>query len=394
LALLPGKLTPQLQGWLVRLGAWLPFARAADLLADLTQVRISAATARRASEAAGAAYVAHQTHDAAQLLHADPEPPVAPDRLVVSVDGAMVPLVGGTWTEVKTVAIGEPTPADDEGVHVGALSYFSRLADADTFGHLALSEVHRRGVLAAAAVAAVTDGAEWIQGFVELHCPDALRILDFAHAAQRLAEIGHAVWGDGSAQAQQWTQHQCHALKHDGPRRVLADVLLQQGATPSDDVVTTNLAYLTKRVGQVQYPQFTAQGWPIGSGMVESANKLVVEARLKGSGMHWARDNVNAMLALRNVVCNNRWAEGWAQIQARRRPRVGVRRQARQQRARAVADAAHHALLQAAMPARVGTLAPQVEGGPVRPGAAHPWRRAFQPHLRDHRPPQSRPTKL
>ena len=31
LALLPGKLTPQLQGWLTRLGAWLPFARAADL---------------------------------------------------------------------------------------------------------------------------------------------------------------------------------------------------------------------------------------------------------------------------------------------------------------------------------------------------------------------------
>ena len=71
-ALLPGKLTPQLQGWLVRLGAWLPFQRAADLLADLTQVRVSEATARRATLAAGAGYVAHQTHDAAQLLHADP----------------------------------------------------------------------------------------------------------------------------------------------------------------------------------------------------------------------------------------------------------------------------------------------------------------------------------
>ena len=128
--------------------------------------------------------------------------------------------------------------------------------------------------------------------------------------------------------------------------------------------------------------------------MVESANKLVVEARLKGSGMHWARDNVNAMLAVRNVVCNDRWAEGWAQMQARRRARVGARRQARQQRAQAAAAAAHHARLRGAMAARIGTLAPEVEGGPVRPGAAHPWRRAFQPHLRDHRPPQSRPTKL
>ena len=29
----------------------------------------------------------------------------------------------------------------------------------------------------------------------------------------------------------------------------------------------------------MQYSQFREQGWPIGSGMVESANKNVVEAR-------------------------------------------------------------------------------------------------------------------
>ena len=61
----------------------------------------------------------------------------------------------------------------------------------------------------------------------------------------------------------------------------------------------------------MQYPRFQQQGWPIGSGMVESANKNVVEARLKGTGMHWERRNVNPMLALRNAVCNARWQEMW-----------------------------------------------------------------------------------
>ena len=61
----------------------------------------------------------------------------------------------------------------------------------------------------------------------------------------------------------------------------------------------------------MQYPRFRQQGWPIGSGMVESANKNVVEARLKGAGMHWERKNVNPMLALRNAVCNARWQEMW-----------------------------------------------------------------------------------
>ena len=58
-------------------------------------------------------------------------------------------------------------------------------------------------------------------------------------------------------------------------------------------------------------PTFQAAGWPIGSGSVESANKVVVEARLKGAGMHWERDNVNPMLVLRNAVCNGRWDETW-----------------------------------------------------------------------------------
>ena len=61
----------------------------------------------------------------------------------------------------------------------------------------------------------------------------------------------------------------------------------------------------------MHYPQFRQQGWPLGSGMGESANKNVVEARLKGTGMHWERTHVNPMLALRNAVCNDRWREMW-----------------------------------------------------------------------------------
>jgi hypothetical protein len=61
--------------------------------------------------------------------------------------------------------------------------------------------------------------------------------------------------------------------------------------------------------------------------MLESANKLVVEARLKGAGMHWSRASVNPLLALRNAVCNDRWAEAWQQSVAQIR-RVGMCRRA------------------------------------------------------------------
>jgi len=54
--------------------------------------------------------------------------------------------------------------------------------------------------------------------------------------------------------------------------------------------VYEHLDYLKKREALMQYPEFQNSGWPIGSGMVESANKNVVEARLKGTGMHSASD--------------------------------------------------------------------------------------------------------
>lgn len=77
--------------------------------------------------------------------------------------------------------------------------------------------------------------------------------------------------------------------------------------------VQEHLDSLRKREMLMQYPQFHSLGWPIGSGMVENANKNVVEARLKGAGMHWERNHVNPMLALRNAVCNDRWREMWQQ---------------------------------------------------------------------------------
>ncbi len=120
-----------------------------------------------------------------------------------------------------------------------------------------------------------------------------------------------------------------HVLKHRGPRPLLrmadrlgSDLVQQQG-------VQEHLDYLRKREALMQYPVVRQQGWPIGSGMVESANKNVVEARLKGPGMHWERGNVNPMLALRNAVCNDRWREMWRAALQQHRQHQALHRSAR-----------------------------------------------------------------
>jgi hypothetical protein len=308
----------------------MPFEEAAKLFEEFMVIGVSKSLSQRYTEEAGAAYVDLQTEEVKRLERDMPAAPAGVDKLQMSADGAMVPLVHGQWAEVRTVVIGEVQPKVEERgewvVHTRNLSYFSRKVTAEEFTRLALVEIQRRGVENAKEVGAVMDGSDWLQGFTDYHRPDALRILDFPHAGEHISPIGEFLWGAGTTEMKQWVGEQLHQLKHEGPAGLLAELRNLQKEHPDEKTVSGNLAYLEKREKQMQYPQFQAQGWPIGSGIVESGNKLVVEVRLKGSGMHWADANVNPMLSLRNILCSDRWKEEWPKIE------VWLLQQASQQR--------------------------------------------------------------
>jgi hypothetical protein len=414
LGLLPGALTPSLHESAVRLGAWVPFPQATPLLAHFTHTEVSEPTLRRQTEQAGAAYVAVQTAAVERVEREAPAPPAGPPLQQLSVDGAMVPLVGkGVWAEVKTLAIGTVQPPVLEGgqpaVHTTELSYFSRLADHATFTRLATVETQRRGVATAGRVVAVNDGALWVQDFVDYHRPDAVRVLDWGHAAEYLGAVARACFGADTTTAERWLAAQLRELLEGDPDVVLGklrglrdELALTAGNAATQaklEAVTTSLHYLEQRRDQIRYADFRAAGYPIGSGSVESAHTVVVEARLKGAGMHWARAHVDPMLALRNAVCNDRWAEAWGQIAAELRRQAAAQARARRQARRAARVAAAVPTPAPAPAALVGPrsvpppsasgapaparparapAAPAREAAPHRPAASHPWRRYGQ----------------
>ncbi len=200
MALAPGHLTPYLRERVVRLATWMSFVRAGREMAHFTGVTVSGTTVRRLTERAGAADVAVQTAAVTLLERALPAPPEGPAVQYLSVDGAMVPLVGGVWAEVRTLALGEvvvreiQTRRDRERtVHAQDLSYVSRLTDHETFARLAMVETQRRGTETAGVVCAVVDGAPWIQDFIDWHHPNAVRILDWPHALGYVARVSAAV---------------------------------------------------------------------------------------------------------------------------------------------------------------------------------------------------------
>jgi len=403
LELEPGGLTPNLAEDMVLLGSWMPFAAAAKLIKHFRKVVVSEATVRRATEKSGETYVEIQTAQVERLEKEMPEAAQGPDLQQLSVDGAMVPLLHKEWAEVKTLAIGTIGGPVLEGgewaVHAKEMSYFSRLSEHQSFARLATVETHRRGTERAGKVCAVVDGAEWLQKFIDLHRPDAVRILDWCHAAEYLAKAGQAALGTGTAAASEWLGVQLHQLKHGDPGQVLSSLreLIEEleatgrADTEAFQTLKGSLQYLEKRQEQIRYAEFQAMGYPIGSGAVESANKLVVEARLKGSGMHWAREHVNPMVALRTMICSGRWEEAWPQITRRRREQTRKCAAARAgQPSSEHNPLASNALVQGnptpaltrptkMTPTNAEPELPQPRKTPTdrprRPAANHPWRR-------------------
>jgi hypothetical protein len=391
LALPAGSLSPRLAESVVLLGTLIPFEQVPTTLAFFSRVALDEDTARRRTEAAGMALVRVENAEAERIERDCPPAPSGPALQQLSADGAMVSLLHGEWAEVKTLVIGtvgERVEQDGSRVaHTEQLSYFSRLTDARTFTRLAVGEIHRRGTERAAGVCAVMDGAEWLQGLVDEHRPDAVRILDFGHAAEHLGNAARAVFGVGTAAASEWLGEQLHELKHGDPDQVLAAlraVPVESATRPEEAAASRDdeMSYLEKRRQHIAYAEFLERGYPIGSGIVESANKLVVEARLKGSGMHWSRPNVDPMLALRTALRSGRWAQAWQQVTQELQRERGLR-QSERRKARHPVEPEEPAA--APVPSRPKTPKPKrlpaiplepkglMKNG--RPTANHPWSR-------------------
>ncbi len=334
---------PRVEEGMARLGTWMPFRAAKRELAFFLGVEVAEATVRQLTEQAGAAQVQMQAEEVEALLEERPKSPVGPTVQLLSLDGALIQMVNGEWKEVKTLAVGvvglaKTKPGEEEQVQTTALSYFSRMSEAQSFQQQALGEVYRRGVEKAETVCAGSSGAEWIQKWVDYHRSTAVRILDFAHAMEYVSKGGQAAFEhlplspEDQARPmpeqakrkqecfEQWLKQQGHELKTGEADGVLAELerlraVMQEA--PHLGVVETldgSLHYLRERREMMRYASFRAQGYPIGSGSVESANKLVVQSRMKQAGMRWEPRHVNPVLAMRNLACNERWREGWADI--------------------------------------------------------------------------------
>ncbi len=310
---------------MTRLSSRMTYGEAQEELGLLWKVEISKSGLQHVTMRHGQVADTLVTEKVTELEATAPTPTAQPEQMVMCTDGAMVQLTSGQWREVKTVTFGEFGPHWDAKqrkvvTQTDQISYFSRVETAEEFSRSALVEWHRRGGENAHTVVAVQDGALWIQSFIDYHCPQATRVIDFAHAQEYVATVGRAIHGEGTDAFRQWYVRMSKQLGHQPPHRTLNELQLlqrQYAEHPEIETIESAIRYLEKRLPMIDYPHFRRRQIPIGSGNVESGHKVVMQKRMKQAGMRWTEANLNPMLALRVALCNQTWKTSWQEIVAR-----------------------------------------------------------------------------
>jgi hypothetical protein len=180
-------------------------------------------------------------------------------------------------------------------------------------GQQAKAAAQTLGGNSARPVVIIADGAEWIKKEQGRHFPQATCMLDWAHLWREIRGAIYAAARDKPLSASErdyqvlvhrsWLWHGNVDQAVQGLRR-LATGLPAEALGPLKEAISY-LEHQRSWIGS--YELCKAQGYPVGSGMIERAVALVINRRMKKRGMRWKRVNGTAVVALRTDLLNEDW---------------------------------------------------------------------------------------
>ncbi len=256
-------------------------------------------------------------------LREQEEMPAEAVSLLVSLDGVMMRMnaetADGKATDAgwREASCGVVALVDAEGNTLES-RYVGRLPEAGKTSlksQLMAEAFHWLDLNPDLKLAAVADGAKDNWPFLDSLCPD-VTLLDFWHAAQHLSAAVDAAFGTDTASGTGWFEKWRHVLRHDprGAGKVIDAMrhLLRKGTGAED--IRKELAYFRSNRRRMNYADAAAAGFAIGSGAVESANRVLVTARMKRSGQSWGRDGGQGVLTFRSLLKSGRFDRAWAAV--------------------------------------------------------------------------------
>jgi len=303
------------------------FEKGADLLQEMAGIRLSESTVERTSEDAGrrlaedvqagrtfgprVVWPWHKDYQGRRCAY------IELDATGVRQQGE-----GGQSAEGRMAYVGmvcNPTPEwpwpDEKRLPMQA-RYVAGLYPLAEVGPLLRKPAGQVGMDQADCWLGLTDGGNGLEDRLEENFP-LVRVvmLDFFHPAEKLTGLARLLFPKEEERAEEQARQWCRLLKEEGGALLAA--VLRTGDWPPRaglaEAVAEVAGYLERQAHRMEYPEYLAEGWCIGSGAVESACKTVVGQRLKLAGMRWGEDGADALCHLRALYRSEKgqWEAFW-----------------------------------------------------------------------------------
>jgi len=311
----PGKVTAGLAHLIALSGIHKAFEDGRKWLKEFLLFEVSENTVRAETQKMGELQrqtdteLVKETQDESGLQKRERSQPPAPNILYGSIDAAKVrieprdekekavenretwrDLKAGCWYEGEFVphrqrSVRQKDKAQREGVVLRAKNqqYFCDIERAEEFGKLLWATGCAVGADRARILVFICDGAVWIWNLIDHYFPNAIHIVDWYHAVDRLKRIAEEAFSN-LEERQAWLEKNTEDLWQGSVEAVIeACQLLER----KSNLAKQSLLYYGNNMERMRYAHFRAAGYLIGSGVIESGCKQIVTQRLKLPGAQW-----------------------------------------------------------------------------------------------------------
>ena len=173
---------------------------------------------------------------------------------------------------------------------------------------------------------ALTDGAEALQDKMRAALPDYTLVLDIIHAVEYLWDAANALLGERHPERTAWVRGHLLALLRGQTDQVITALTAaadEPTRSPTQQqAIAATIRYYRRNAPYMHYDQYLERGWPIGTGVIESACGHLVKDRMEQAGMRWTKDGAHAILDLRAVRLTDDWDAYWAFHRQRQHQRL------------------------------------------------------------------------
>lgn len=172
----------------------------------------------------------------------------------------------------------------------------------------------------------LADGSDHIWRLQEIYFPDAKVCVDWYHVVEYLWSAGQSLHEEGSQELAAWVGRQVRRLRRGATMAIIKGLRESLAKIPRTgpgnkgrrERLEKTIDYIVGHLHRLNYVEFRAHDYDIGSGAAEGAIKNLIGARLDGGGMRWGRQRSERVLLLRCILLNGQWDDFTCYLAKRR----------------------------------------------------------------------------